>query len=416
MSWASAYWYSGLSCQSAPVTTSVSASPTFAASWPIATVAPAARRSRTASVSRRSEPVTAVPGIEEQPRDAAHAGSADAGEVQRAELGGQLHREVGFDHPINATRRVRVAPHGGESLAASTRSTMRSAPSRCPTVPIRAARSATRARSASSGSSTSAHPVGREVAVGDEQRSPGAHGVGSVERLLAVAHRVRDEDGRQPDRRQLAHGRGAGPRDGEIGGGEGEVHAVGVGEQVVAGKPGIGDALPQGAGKVQHLPSGADDRRRRREHGVVDPLRPRRAAGDEQHRTALVESERAASPRRGTRAGRGVSISRRSGNPTTRLPRRRVLANVTPDEAGEPGAEAVRQSRPGVRLVDGDGHLLAARSQVGGRRRVPAEAGHDIHAPVAQDAHAPRAPSRATGRGSAAGRRSGAAGTGGAGW
>ena len=54
----SASWYSGLSCQSAPVTTTASASPTLAASWPIAISAPSARSAAMLSESRTSEPVT----------------------------------------------------------------------------------------------------------------------------------------------------------------------------------------------------------------------------------------------------------------------------------------------------------------------------------------------------------------------
>ena len=92
-----ASWYSGLSCQSAPVTTTASASPTLAASWPIAISAPSSRSAAMLAESRTSEPVTRWPGAEEQARDAAHARAADADEVHGAELGGDLGGEVGLD-------------------------------------------------------------------------------------------------------------------------------------------------------------------------------------------------------------------------------------------------------------------------------------------------------------------------------
>ncbi len=56
-----ASWYSGLSCQSAPVTTSASASPTLAASCPIAISAPRSRRAAMFAESRTSDPVTRCP-------------------------------------------------------------------------------------------------------------------------------------------------------------------------------------------------------------------------------------------------------------------------------------------------------------------------------------------------------------------
>src|SRR4051812_624161 len=62
--------------------------------------------------------------------------------MRRAEFGGQLHLEVGLDHPDYATCRGT----GALSRAPSTRSTIRSAPSRTPTDTIRAAMSAISAR------------------------------------------------------------------------------------------------------------------------------------------------------------------------------------------------------------------------------------------------------------------------------
>ncbi len=87
----------GLSGQRALVTTMVSASPTFAASWPMCTSAPRSRMVPVVAVSRESLPVTRWPAARNSRRDAAHAGAADADEVHRAEVVRDRLRQVGLD-------------------------------------------------------------------------------------------------------------------------------------------------------------------------------------------------------------------------------------------------------------------------------------------------------------------------------
>ena len=178
----SASWYSGLSCQSAPVTT------TRVGVADVRGVV--ADRDLGAEVAQRGDvrgvahvgAGDAVPGAEEEARDAAHAGAADADEVHGAELGGDRAAEVGLDghvrrfflgasiggrilgggcrgiRSLNVTRLARCRPAPPPS-AASTSATMRSVPSRMPTDAARArhAGDARRGR-ASSGHELAPHP------------------------------------------------------------------------------------------------------------------------------------------------------------------------------------------------------------------------------------------------------------------
>ena len=59
---------------------------TFAASWPIATVAPSCARRRVAALSARSEPRHLIALRDEHLGDAAHAGAADADEMHALDL------------------------------------------------------------------------------------------------------------------------------------------------------------------------------------------------------------------------------------------------------------------------------------------------------------------------------------------
>ena len=92
-----ASWYSGLSCHSAPVTTTrvgVADVGGVVADRDLgAEVAQGGDVRRVAHVGAGD----AVPGAEEQAGDAAHARAADADEVHGAELGGDLGGEVGLD-------------------------------------------------------------------------------------------------------------------------------------------------------------------------------------------------------------------------------------------------------------------------------------------------------------------------------
>ena len=112
-----ASWYSGLSCQSAPVTTSVSASPTLAASWPIAISAPSSRSSCTASVSRRSEPVTGKPASRKRRAMPLMPEPPMPTKCSGAELGGEVEVRSGLiiDHAT-------LSSEGPPSRASSTRS------------------------------------------------------------------------------------------------------------------------------------------------------------------------------------------------------------------------------------------------------------------------------------------------------
>ena len=180
----SASWYSGLSCQSAPVTT------TRVGVADVGGVV--ADRDLGAEVAQRRDvgrvahvgAGDAVPGAEEQARDAAHARAADADEVHGAELGGDLGGEVGLDghvrrfflgasvcgrvlvrrmprHPLTPRYAPCAVSPAPPPSAASTRATMRSVPSRWPTDAAAAAMRATRSRSPSSGHELAPHPVGQ---------------------------------------------------------------------------------------------------------------------------------------------------------------------------------------------------------------------------------------------------------------
>src|SRR5690606_22968495 len=218
--------YSGLSCHSAPVTTTVSASPTLAASWPIAIVAPASRRRAIASESRTSEPVTrcpasssrrAMPLIPEPPMptkctEPSSSGSSwsRSGEIipstlpfraRRRRRGGDrlLHEVDEAVGPIAPTGRRHAGRHVGDER-----------------------------RVLEQLQEGAAHPLGVELRIRNEQRAARVDGLARVEGLLTVAHRVGHEDRRDAEGRELAHGCGAGAGDGEIRGGQGEVHAVAV--------------------------------------------------------------------------------------------------------------------------------------------------------------------------------------------
>ena len=141
---------------------------------------------------------------------------------------------------LNVTRLATVSPAAPPS-AASTRATMRSVPSRTPTDAAARGHAADACRGrASSGTSSSRTHAGRKSRVVDEDAAAGVDDVGGVEALLAVADRVRHVDGGDAERGELAHGRRAGARDGEVGDREGEVHAVGVLDHAVVGDAGVG--------------------------------------------------------------------------------------------------------------------------------------------------------------------------------
>ena len=88
----------------------------------------------TASRCRAVGPGDADAGVEEHPRDAAHARAADADEVRGAELRGEASAEVGLDHPESrylVVRRRRASARLEHEIRPSGR-----LPSRVPTVAI----------------------------------------------------------------------------------------------------------------------------------------------------------------------------------------------------------------------------------------------------------------------------------------
>ena len=104
---------------------------------------------------------------------------------------------------------------------------------------------------------------------------------------------------------------------------------------------------------MQHLDAAPASRSAEAREGVVEPLRPEGAAGDEHGRPFGLEPE--VLERLGRSAARSSwVISRRSGIPIRRGPGKQVRENVVVTIGRPSGAEPVGETRAGVLLVDDD--------------------------------------------------------------
>ena len=239
---------SGLSSRTAVETTTVSASPTCAASWPRWTRAPSSRSACRIGESLPSLPLTATP---------------------RASMIRAMPDSPAPPMPTKCTRPSRSAGQRarrgrGSSPCASCRaasSTIRASLS-----------SASRGISAGRGRAHRAEPLG----VGGQRRAPCRRPTrGQRRRRRPAGHRRRRRPGRalracsplpigsgtktagQPDGGGLGHAVGAGPADHQVGGGVGEVHPVDEVERRRTGTPvGSGLGLTLRADHVQHLDAG----------------------------------------------------------------------------------------------------------------------------------------------------------------
>ncbi len=230
-------------------------------------------------------------------------------------------------------------------------------------------------------------PVAGELLVRDQQAAAlGDDGLG-VQPLLAVAHGQRHVHRGDAQRGELADGARAGPADHQVGDREGLLHLAQVLAHVVP--LGAGDAAHggphllglAGAGQVQHLHAGGEDRARLRGHGPVHGQGAQRPAGHEQRDPLRVEAELGGRPAAG-----GPGVLRAVGEQPDDLGPQRQAGDLGArqpgagerhgDGGGTAGAEAVGQARAGVLLVHDDRHAAGPGREVGGGRDVAAEPDH----------------------------------------
>ena len=171
-----------------------------------------------------------------------------------------------------------------------------------------------------------------------------------------------------------------------VGDREGEVHAVDVldacGSRAARGRR-PSDARPVMCSTCQPAPSDA----RPRSRPIVRLIRRARRAS---RRSTSSVGRAASSPKKRGRlvAERGavesLDLAAQRHADDLGAPRSGVPANATPTCRGAPRAEPVRE--PGLAFASwiDDGHALPARGEVGGRRRVAAEADDDVDAALAR--------------------------------
>ncbi len=133
---------------------------------------------------------------------------------------------------------------------------------------------------------------------------------------------------------------------------------------------------------VQHRDPLLGERRQRRGHRGVERAGALGAAEDQQHRTVGGQAEVLTGSRT-----QGVAVERGDGVPqrdAQHLSVRQAAAGHRRGHAGgEPGADLVRQPRPGVRLVHDDRRAPPGR-EVRGQGDVAAEPDDDVRVDLAQ--------------------------------
>lgn len=227
-----------------------------------------------------------------------------------------------------------------------------------------------------------------ELRVVDEQAATRGDDGAGVEPLLPVADGQRHVDGRDAQRRELAHRARARAAHDEVRDRERELHLGEVLAHVVAlagvARDGTGRRLAHRA--VLALARQVEDLRARPEERVggtgdrlVEALRPQRAAGDDERARAGVEAE--------ARRPRGHEVldlaAQRQPGDDAALERRALERHA--DARGPPGTEAVRQAGARVLLVDHDRDVATARGEVRGRGDVAPEADDDARAGLVDD-------------------------------
>ena len=230
-----------------------------------------------------------------------------------------------------------------------------------------------------------------------------------VEPLLAVADRQRHVDRGQADGGHLGHRHRAGPADGQVGGGVGQVHPVQVRHRDV-GRVAVGRFAKVErvlrAVRVQHRNTRRGKVFGGRGDGTVDRLRALRPAEHQQHPRVVGEPEMC--PGLGAQRHPVQRGDRRAHRHADDLglaaqPRIRDGRQHPPRRAG---ADPVGPARAGVGFVDHHGDAAPARGQVRGQRDVAAEADDDVGADVVEHgaglpdrpAHPHRQPQQVTGR------------------
>ncbi len=192
--------------------------------------------------------------------------------------------------------------------------------------------------------------------------------------FLLVDVRVGHQDGRQPHRRQFAQGRGAGPADGQVGGGQGIHHLlVQVGVEAIAGPEFLrqtGGPFPE-HGLVPGLAADMDDRGPPEEfgealgHGQVDGAGPAASAVDEEHpfRFGKVET----GPDRPTVGGEEGRPHRVAGDHD--LAPGQVAGRIGcggGHPCGQPGQKSHGQARHHIGQIDQQGHPFSPGRQTDG--------------------------------------------------
>ena len=310
-----------------------------------------------------------APG-QQDPGDAAHPGPADADEVHGTQLG-QRRDRIGPGGHVRGTHRAT------DSTMSANRSSASVAPRGRRVLGVAGQRGGVGEQRHEPG----LDPRRAQLGVLHEQATPGLDHGQRVAPLLPVADGQRDERGGQPDGGQLRDGHRAGPAQGEVGGGVGEVHALQIVNDHVGG-------TTRGAGRnrdggvlrpagVQDLDARGGERVGRGHGGQVERPGTLRAAEDEQGGPVGVEPE----------LGAGRSPVRRPVQGADRRPQghAHVLALVQRraghgdrHPGGEPGTDPVGQAGQRVLLVHHDRDTGAPGGEVRRQGHVPAEPDDDV--------------------------------------
>ena len=196
---------SGLSAAIADETTTTSASPTFAASWPMPTRTPSVASRSVTSDRRASDPLTRVAEIRQQFGDAAHADAADPDEVHAPRASEPRHqRRLPFAaaRPARARDRRCARPRPAARTVASPR-------------PSRASRCAIGEQVAGD-RRPAARPVRSRSSISTAAPALDEH-LGVLALVIVGRRRKRHEHRRPARRRQLRQRRRARPADHQIG-------------------------------------------------------------------------------------------------------------------------------------------------------------------------------------------------------
>ena len=299
--------------------------------------------------------------------DAAHAGAADADEVDVADAALHLAFRHGSKH-ASATRSV-----------ASRRASLRAA---CAMVSARARSRPDRNPASASFVSSSCAMQVRRPAVDEEARVRGL--------LVGDRARQRDDERAQAHRGEFADRERAAPGDGDVRPGVARGHvvderdALGVDARVAIGRLERGQVLRARLVHDERAPPGRQ-RRERGRHARVEALRAEAAADDEEPQRSLAAGEAFFRRRQ-----RGDRLAQRIAGPggDLRVPAAHRVGEAQQDPVGAEGEHAVREAGDRVRVVDRELDAARDRHQRAGEGREAAEAEHDVRPPPREDAAA----------------------------